>query len=80
MGRWRPHRMGQGAYFQMVHLFPASVAAIGALVVAIVGVFSSALMLGEPIIGGELLAFARVCASLASVLVLPAFTSEGRHP
>jgi drug/metabolite transporter (DMT)-like permease len=68
-----PMLFGQWAYFQIVHLFPASVAAIGTLVVPIVGVFSSALMLGEPLGGRELLALALVCASLASVLILPAF-------
>jgi drug/metabolite transporter (DMT)-like permease len=68
-----PMLFGQWAYFQVVHLFPAAVAAIGTLAVPIVGVLSSALMLGEPIGGRELLALALVCASLASVLVLPAF-------
>jgi drug/metabolite transporter (DMT)-like permease len=67
-----PMLFGQWAYFQIVHLFPASIAAIGTLAVPIVGVFSSALMLGEPIGLRELLALALVCASLASVLVIPA--------
>jgi drug/metabolite transporter (DMT)-like permease len=67
-----PMLFGQWAYFQIVHLFPASVAAIGTLAVPIVGVFSSALMIGEPIGGREVLALTLVCASLATVLVLPA--------
>lgn len=75
-----PMVFGQWAYFQIVHVFPASIAATGTLAVPIVGVFSSALMLGEPLGGGELLALALVCASLASVLVLPAFRAEGSHP
>jgi drug/metabolite transporter (DMT)-like permease len=67
-----PMLFGQWAYFRIVHLFPASVAAIGTLAVPIVGVFSSALMLGEPLGARELLALALVCAALASALLLPA--------
>ena len=75
-----PMLFGQWAYFRIVHLFPASIAAIGTLAVPIVGAFSSALMLGEPIGVRELLALALVCASLASALVLPAVRAEGNRP
>jgi drug/metabolite transporter (DMT)-like permease len=71
---------GQWAYFQLVNLFPASIAAIGTLGIPIVGVLSSALMLGEAIGGREFLALALVCASLASVLVIPAVWAYGRPP
>jgi drug/metabolite transporter (DMT)-like permease len=75
-----PMLFGQWAYFQIVHLFPASIAAIGTLAMPIIGVFSSALMIGEPIGLRELLALALVCASLASVLTIAAFRADGQHP
>ena len=37
----------QWAYYKVVSLFPAAIAAIGTLAVPIVGVYSSALILGE---------------------------------
>ncbi len=60
------------AWFTVVRLFPAAIAAIGTLAIPIVGVFSSGLVLGEPIGPRELGALALVCAALAVVLVLPA--------
>ncbi len=62
----------QWAYFHLVRLFPAGLAAIGTLAVPVVGVFSSALVLGESIGWRELAALALVCVALAVVLVLPA--------
>jgi drug/metabolite transporter (DMT)-like permease len=41
--------LGTWAWFRVVQLFPAGVAAIGTLAVPVVGVLSSAVILGEPI-------------------------------
>jgi drug/metabolite transporter (DMT)-like permease len=60
------------AWFTVVRLFPTAIAATGTLAIPIVGVFSSGLVLGEPIGPRELGALALVCAALAVVLVLPA--------
>ena len=59
------------AWFTVVRLFPAAIAAIGTLAIPIVGVLSSGLLLGEPVGSRELAALALVCAALAVVLVLP---------
>ena len=59
----------QWAYFRTVRLFPASLAAIGTLAIPIVGVLSSALVLGEPAGLRELLSLLCVCAALAVVLL-----------
>jgi len=60
------------AWFTVVRLFPAAIAATGTLAIPIVGVFLSGLVLGEPIGPRELGALALVCAALVVVLVLPA--------
>ena len=60
------------AWFSVVRLFPAAIAAIGTLAIPIVGVFSSALVLGEPVGLRELASLGLVCAALAVVLLLPA--------
>jgi drug/metabolite transporter (DMT)-like permease len=73
-----PMLFGQWAYFKVVHLFPASIAAIGTLAVPIVGVFSSALMLNEAIGIRDLLALALICSALVSVLVIPSSTLVSR--
>ena len=62
----------QWAYFSVVRLFPAAVAAIGTLSVPVVGVLSSALLLGEPIRAHDLAALALIFAALFTVLVAPA--------
>ena len=66
-----PMTFCQWAYFKTVHLFPASIAAIGTLLVPVVGVYSSHFILGEPVGWLELAALALVCAALACVLVVP---------
>ena len=63
---------GQWAYFRIVKLMPASVAATSTLAVPVVGVYSSMLMLGERVGVSELAALALICAALFAVLVLPA--------
>ena len=73
------------AYFEVVRLFPASLAAIGTLAIPIVGVVSSALVLGESVGWRELVAIALVCSALAVALVVPALlnqrnSSEGTPP
>ncbi len=62
----------QWAFFKVVRLFPAAIASIGTLAVPVIGVFSSALILGEPVGWIEFVAMALICAALAIVLVLPA--------
>ncbi len=61
----------QWAYFSVVRLFPATIAAIGTLAIPVVGVLSSALVLGEAITLQEVSALVLVCAALGLVL-LPA--------
>ena len=53
------------AWFRLVAILPAAVAAIGTLGIPIVGLFSSALILGEPVGAGELLALILVVSGLA---------------
>ena len=69
----------QWAYFKTVTLLPASIAAIGTLMVPVVGVYSSHLVLGEPVGASELLALALVLAALALVLLIPAWRSSARQ-
>jgi drug/metabolite transporter (DMT)-like permease len=66
-----PMTFCQWAYFKTVHLFPASIAAIGTLLIPVVGVYSSHFILAEPVGWREVTALALICAALASVLVLP---------
>lgn len=67
----------QWAYFKVVRLFPAAIAAIGTLAVPVVGVYSSALVLGEPVGAQEFSAMALICGALACVLVLPGLVRNG---
>ena len=62
----------QWAYFSVVRIFPAAIAAIGTLAVPVVGVFSSALLLGEPVRANDLAALLLIFAALFVVLVAPA--------
>ena len=66
----------QWAYFSVVRIFPAGIAAIGTLSVPIVGVFSSALILGEPVGANDLTALALIFAALFAVLVAPGLASR----
>ena len=65
------------AWFRVVEVYPATVAAIGTLGIPVVGVWSSALVLGEPIGLTEVAALALVLAALVTVLILPGL---GRKP
>lgn len=66
-----PMTFCQWAYLKTVHLFPASIAAIGTLLIPVVGVYSSSFILGETVGWPELLALTLICAALASVMLLP---------
>ncbi len=61
----------QWAFFRTVRLFPATIAAIGTLAIPVVGVYSSAVILGEAVGWREFIALLLICSALASVL-LPA--------
>jgi drug/metabolite transporter (DMT)-like permease len=58
----------QWGWVRLLQIFPASLAAIGTLMIPVVGVWSSALLLGERLGPAELGALACVVASLALVL------------
>lgn len=61
----------QWAYFKIVSMFPAVYAAIGVLAVPVVGVYSSLLLLGEPVGWREIVALLLVCSAIFMVLILP---------
>ena len=61
----------QWAFFRTVRLFPATIAAIGTLAIPVVGVYSSAVILGEAVGWREFIALLLICSALANVL-LPA--------
>jgi drug/metabolite transporter (DMT)-like permease len=67
-----PVVLGQWTYFKIVRLFPASVAALGTLAVPVIGVLSSAAILGEAVGLREMIALVLICLALASVLIIPA--------
>ena len=56
------------AYFTVVRIFPASVAAISTLAIPVIGVFSSALILNEPVGPNEIVALCFVVMALAMVI------------
>ncbi|MEX0697564.1 MAG: DMT family transporter [Dongiaceae bacterium] len=60
------------AWFKVVGLYPAAIAAIGTLAIPVVGVVSSAAVLGEPIGPDVVGALVLVLAALALVLIVPA--------
>jgi len=53
------------AWFRLVAILPAAVAAIGTLGIPIIGLFASALVLGEPVGSAEILALVLVVSGLA---------------
>ena len=60
---------GQWIWFRILRILPASVAAISTLAVPVVGVFASAVLIGERVSWMELTALALVVAALWIVLV-----------
>jgi drug/metabolite transporter (DMT)-like permease len=63
---------GYALWFKVVSLFPPTTASIGALVTPVLGVASSALVLGEPVGWRELAALALVLSAVALVIFRPA--------
>lgn len=61
----------QWAYFKIVRMFPAVYAAIGVLAIPVVGVYSSMLLLAEPVGWREVVALVLVCTAIFMVLILP---------
>jgi len=59
------------AWMKVVHLFPASVASIGTLAIPVIGVLSSAMVLGEPVGAGEIAGLILVIMALSIVLIRP---------
>lgn len=57
------------AWFTVVDIFPASVAAISTLTIPVIGVASSAVFLGEPFGVRQLIALILICSALAIVLL-----------
>lgn len=60
---------GQWIWFRILRIMPAAVASISTLAIPVVGVFSSAVLLGEPIGWREVMALALVLVALFLVLV-----------
>ncbi len=58
------------AYFSLVRIFPASIAAIGTLAIPVVGVFSSFLILNEPVGLNEIAALILVVTALTLAIVV----------
>jgi drug/metabolite transporter (DMT)-like permease len=67
-----PMSFCQWAYFKVIGLLPASIAAIGTLMVPIIGVYSSHLILDERVGVNDILALLLVVAALVLVLLFPA--------
>ena len=63
--------LGHYAWFKVVRMLPSSTAAIATLGIPVVGVFSSALVLREPVGLGELAALALVVSGLGVLLARP---------
>jgi drug/metabolite transporter (DMT)-like permease len=64
--------LGYAVWFKVVSLFPATIASIGALVTPVIGMGSSALLLGEPIGWREVAALGLVLSAVALVIFRPA--------
>ena len=71
-----PMSFCQWAYFKTVGLLPASVAAIGTLMVPVIGVYSSYLILDEKVGASDLLALMLVLSALVLVLLVPAWRTH----
>jgi drug/metabolite transporter (DMT)-like permease len=68
-----PMSFCQWAYFKVVGLLPASIAAIGTLMVPVIGVYSSHLILDERVGVSEIAALLLVLSALVLVLLVPAW-------
>jgi len=67
-----PMTFGQWAFYKIVRLLPASVAAMSTLAVPVIGVYSSTLMLGEVVALNDVIALVLICIALFAVMVVPA--------
>jgi drug/metabolite transporter (DMT)-like permease len=67
-----PMIFGQWAWFKALDRLPGTVAAVSALAVPVVGLLSSALLLGEPLGPSEIAALVLVISALTLVLFTPA--------
>lgn len=72
-----PMSFCQWAFFKTVGMLPASVAAIGTLMVPVIGVYSSHLILDERVGFSELTALLLILSALILVLLIPAWKSAG---
>ena len=70
-----PMSFCQWAYFKTVGLLPASIAAIGTLMVPVIGVYSSYLILDERVGASDVVALLLVLSALALVLLVPAWNN-----
>jgi len=68
-----PMSFCQWAYFKTVQLLPASIAAVGTLMVPVVGVYSSHLLLDEQVGVSDLIALCMVISALTLVLLVPSW-------
>jgi drug/metabolite transporter (DMT)-like permease len=59
------------AWVKVVNLFPANVASIGTLAIPVIGVLSSAVVLGEPVGFSEIAALLLVVIALSIVMIRP---------
>ncbi|MGI9523081.1 MAG: DMT family transporter [Hyphomicrobiaceae bacterium] len=66
-----PMVFGQWAFYKVVKLLPASLAAMSTLAIPVVGVYSSAILLGEAAGFRELVALIAICTALSIVVVVP---------
>jgi drug/metabolite transporter (DMT)-like permease len=73
-----PMSFCQWAYFKTVGLLPASIAAMGTLMVPVIGVYSSYLILDEEVGIADLLALLLVLSALILVLLIPAWKTHRR--
>lgn len=64
--------LGYALWFKVVSLFPATIASISSLVTPVIGMMSSAALLGEPLGWREMAALALVLGAVAIVVFRPA--------
>jgi drug/metabolite transporter (DMT)-like permease len=73
-----PMSFCQWAYFKTIGLLPASIAAIGTLMVPVLGVYSSHLILDERVRVNDMIALLLVLSALVLVLLVPAWRRSRR--
>jgi len=66
-----PMLFGQYAWFKVVSLFPATVAAIGSVMVPMVGMLSGAVFLGEPLGWREVTALLSIVGAISLIVFQP---------